>query len=111
MNRSKHTSDFTHQKTQSRTKEPAKRTAKDSVFTDLFQNPKYLLQLYQTLHPEDVSVTEADIHNVTIKNILLDQRYNDLGFCVDDRLVILTETQTGIPVLFRRVFRRSRLQP
>ena len=111
MSRNKPTSDFTHRKTQSRTKGNAKRTAKDSVFTDLFQNPKYLLQLYRTLHPEDASVTEADIHNITIKNILLDQCYNDLGFCVDDRLVILTETQTGIPVLFRRIFRRSRLQP
>lgn len=31
----------------------AKRTAKDSVFTNLFGIPKYLLQLYQALHPED----------------------------------------------------------
>jgi hypothetical protein len=32
----------------------AKRTAKDSVFVDLFKDKKYLLQLYKTLHPEDV---------------------------------------------------------
>ena len=30
-----------------------KHTAKDSVFCDLFKIPKYLLQLYQALHPED----------------------------------------------------------
>lgn len=34
----------------------ARRTAKDSVFCDLFRDKRYLLQLYQALHPED---TEA----------------------------------------------------
>jgi hypothetical protein len=35
-----------------------KRTAKNSVFLDLFQDKKNLLQLYQTLHPEDTEATE-----------------------------------------------------
>lgn len=74
--------------------EVAKRTAKDSVFTDLFQDPKYLLQLYRALHPEDVDVTEQSISNVTIKNILLDQCYNDLGFCIGEKLVVLVEAQS-----------------
>ena len=39
----------------------AKRTVKDSVFTDLFGNVKYLLQLYQSLHPEDADVQETDL--------------------------------------------------
>ena len=30
-----------------------KRTVKDSVFTDLFAQKKYLIQLYRSLHPED----------------------------------------------------------
>ncbi len=47
----------------------AKYTVKDSVFTDLFKIPKYLLQLYQTLHPEDKESTEDSISNVTIKNV------------------------------------------
>ena len=51
----------------------AKHTAKDSVFTDLFAIPKYLLQLYQALHPEDREITEENISNVTIHNVLLDQ--------------------------------------
>ena len=34
-----------------------KRKIKDSVFTSLFQDKKYLLQLYQALHPEDCNVT------------------------------------------------------
>ena len=36
-----------------------KRTIRDSVFTSLFSNKKYLLQLYKVLHPED---TTADIY-------------------------------------------------
>ena len=39
----------------------AKYTAKDSVFTSLFREPKYLLQLYQALHPEDHEATEDSI--------------------------------------------------
>ena len=31
---------------------------------------------------------------MTIKNILLDQCYNDLGFCIGDKLVILVEAQS-----------------
>lgn len=46
----------------------AKYTAKDSLFTDLFRDPKYLLQLYQALHPEDHEATEESISNVTITN-------------------------------------------
>ncbi len=41
-----------------------KRKIKDSLFTDLFQDKKYLLQLYKTLHPKDEDVTEDDIKNV-----------------------------------------------
>ena len=74
---------------------PAKYTAKDSVFTDLFGNKKYLLQLYQALHPEDTETTEESIHSVTLKNILLDQSYNDLGFQVGSRLVVLVEAQAS----------------
>ena len=44
-----------------------KRTIKDSVFTDLFQDKKYLLQLYKALHPEDTDVTENDLNDITSK--------------------------------------------
>lgn len=72
----------------------AKRTVKDSVFRDLFGNKRYLRELYLTLHPEDPDVPESVFRNVTIKNILLDQMYNDLGFTVRDRLLILAEAQS-----------------
>ena len=57
-----------------------KRKIKDSVFTDLFKNKKYLLQLYQALHPEDLDTTEDDIDDITLKHVLVDTEYNDLGF-------------------------------
>ncbi|MCM1282819.1 MAG: hypothetical protein NC180_06520 [Muribaculaceae bacterium] len=71
-----------------------KRKIKDSVFTNLFQDKKYLLCLYKALHPEDSDVTEDDIKDVTIKHILVDADYNDLGFSVGDRLVVLVESQS-----------------
>lgn len=67
---------------------------KDSVFTNLFQDKKYLLQLYKALHPEDCNVTEDEIADVTIKHILVDADYNDLGFSIGNRLMILVESQS-----------------
>lgn len=72
----------------------AKRTAKNSVFLDLFQNKNYLLKLYKTLHPEDTTATEDSLTDVTIKNVLTDNFYNDLGFIVDNKLMILMEAQS-----------------
>ena len=73
----------------------AKYTAKDSVFTSIFREPKYLLQLYQALHPEDHDATEDSIKNVTITNVLLDQYYNDVGFQIGEKIVILVEQQSS----------------
>jgi len=71
-----------------------KRKAKDSVFIDLFGNKKYLLQLYQALHPEDTQAKEDDLTIVTIKNILTEGMYNDLGFLLGEKLIILVESQS-----------------
>ena len=71
-----------------------KRKIKDSVFTNLFQDKKYLLQLYQALHPEDVAVTEDDLADITLKHVLVDADYNDLGFSVGSRLMVLVESQS-----------------
>ena len=72
----------------------AKRTAKNSVFLDLFQNKSYLLKLYKTLHPEDITATEDSLTDVTIENVLTDNLYNDLGFIVNNKLMILIEAQS-----------------
>lgn len=71
----------------------AKHTIKDSVFTDLFQDKKYLIQLYRTLHPEDQDTTEEQLSDITIHNIMTNDVYNDVGFMVGEKLLILTEAQ------------------
>ncbi len=73
----------------------AKRTAKNSVFLDLFQDKKNLLALYKTLHPEDTDATEDTLDIVTIDNVLTDNLYNDLGIMVgNNRLLLLLEAQS-----------------
>ncbi len=74
----------------------AKRTAKNSVFLDLFQDKKNLLKLYKTLHPEDADATEDTLDIVTIDNVLTDNLYNDLGIMVgNNRLLLLLEAQAS----------------
>lgn len=68
--------------------------AKDTVFRDVFSNPRYTLQLYKVFHPEDTETTIDDIKNVTINNILTTDIYNDLGFMVGERIIIMTEAQS-----------------
>ena len=74
----------------------AKRTAKNSVFLDLFQDKKNLLKLYKTLHPEDTEATEDTLDIVTIDNVLTDNLYNDLGIMAGkNRLLLLLESQSS----------------
>ena len=73
--------------------EVAKHTIKDSIFTNLFQDKKYLIQLYKALHPEDTEVTEDELSDITIHNIMTNDVYNDVGFMVGEKLLILTEAQ------------------
>ena len=75
-----------------------KRSVKDSVFTLMFREPKYALQLYQALHPDDKDVTEADCKVVTLENILTVGQFNDLGLLVRDMLLLLTEAQSTFSV-------------
>lgn len=72
----------------------ARRKIKDSIFGNLFSYKENLLWLYRDLHPEDTTVTEDDITDVTIDNIMVDKMYNDLGFTVGDRLILLVEAQS-----------------
>lgn len=77
-----------------RGRDTAKYTAKDSVFTNLFRDRKYLLQLYQALHPEDTTATEEALTDITINNVFVNGQYNDLGFMVNGKLMILAEAQS-----------------
>ena len=71
-----------------------KHNIKDTVFRDLFSNPKYLLKMYQALHPEDISATESDLEIITLQSIFTNGIYNDLGFMARDRLMIMVEAQS-----------------
>lgn len=72
----------------------AKHTVKDSLFTNLFKEKKYLIQLYRAIHPEDKKTTEEDLKDVTVSNVLVNDIYNDIGFRVGSTLVILVEGQS-----------------
>lgn len=80
-----------------------KHTIKDSVFTSLFKDKKYLIQLYRALHPEDMKSTEDDLKDVTVSNVLVDDIYNDIGFTVGSTLLILIEVQSTwtVNIIFR----------
>lgn len=72
----------------------AKRNIKDCVFTNMFGDKKYLIQMYKALHPEDTETTENDLNIVTLENVLVNDLYNDLGFTVEKKLICLVEAQS-----------------
>ena len=72
-----------------------KRNTKDSVFTHLFSIPKYQLELYKTLHPEDTDVCEADIDTITLGCVVASHEHNDLGILVKDTLMLFVEAQSS----------------
>ncbi len=74
--------------------EKVKGTVKDSIFCNLFKIKKYLLQLYQALHPEDNRMTEEGLKNVTINHVFTNSIYNDLCFIAGERLIIMVEAQS-----------------
>ena len=72
-----------------------KRRSKDSVFVSLFTDKNYVLQLYQELYPDDRDVTVDDISIKTLEAVMVNTLYNDLGFVVKDRFVVLVEAQSA----------------
>ena len=67
---------------------------RDSVFRHLFLEPKYALQLYRILHPEDTTATEADISYLTITKEITNGIRNDLGMYIGGKFLIMIEAQT-----------------
>lgn len=72
-----------------------KRNVKDSVFCDLFNDPESQLEVYRLLHPEDENIRLTDFKTVTINTAITNQLYNDLGFMVRNKLLILVEAQSS----------------
>lgn len=71
-----------------------KGNVKDSIFCNLFRIKKYLLQLYQALHPEDAGMTEEGLKNITINHVFTNGIYNDLCFTAGGRLILMLEAQS-----------------
>ncbi len=71
----------------------AKGKIKDSIFTNLFGQKRYMRELYLALHPED-SISEDELKTVTLENVLVDDIYNDLGFLAKDTLITMVEAQS-----------------
>lgn len=67
---------------------------KDSVFTKLFSDKANLKELYATLHQDADNITEDDIELVSLQNVIAQKQYNDLGMCVNGKLIILLEAQS-----------------
>jgi hypothetical protein len=75
--------------------ETTKRNSKDSVFVDWFSDMSYVFRLYQDLHPEDKEAKLEDVEIRTLESTFVNTRYNDLGFVVGDKLVLLVEAQSS----------------
>ena len=77
----------------SKDEEKLKRAGKDSIFIDLFHQPKYALELAKALNPS-MELTENDIEFVTLHSVLMIRPYNDLGLLVKENLLICSEAQS-----------------
>lgn len=75
--------------------ETTSRLSKNNVFVDFFSQKKNVYQLYNELHPEDNDVKIDDICMMTLESVLVNTLYNDLGFRVKNRYIIMVEAQSG----------------
>ena len=82
------------------------RQSKNSVFVDFFNNEAHILQMYKELHPEVTDITIDDITIDTLESIIVNTLYNDLGFLVKDRYVLLVEAQStwNVNIALRMLF-------
>lgn len=71
------------------------RRLKDSVFTALFGEIKYLRQLYAVLVDDQKEYRDEDFKILTLENVLAPDVYNDLGFMAGNQLLVLVEEQSS----------------
>ena len=75
--------------------EKANKKYQDTVFVDLFGRKEYSVELVNALCGTEYM--QEDILNVTLKQLLFCDRYNDLAFLTkDNRLIVLIEHQATI---------------
>ena len=79
---------------------PMKGKVKDkvhcSLFENLFMDQARVLRLYKSLHKEDKDISVDDIKIINLRNdeAFTNKQYNDLGFLVRDRLIVMVEAQS-----------------
>ncbi len=71
-----------------------KREIKDSIFSALVKEKKWLREVYLSLYPEDTLVKEEDIKLIKLENVFINGMYNDLSFRVREKLIIFMECQS-----------------
>ena len=71
-----------------------KYAVKDSVFTLLFSDIKNIRKLYQSLHDDSDNYSDEDFKIITLENVFINAPYNDLGFTVKNKVIILAEAQS-----------------
>lgn len=86
--------DIVHHDTR-RAESTPNRCIMNSVFVDLFSIPAYRLDAYKALHPEDAEARAEDIRLVTLKAVMTNHIYNDLGFTFKNKWVYLIEAQSS----------------
>lgn len=67
---------------------------KDTLFSLLVKEKKFLLGIYKSIHPEDETAGEEDVELVNIEPLFFRTVYNDLAILVRKRLLILIEDQS-----------------
>ena len=71
-----------------------KRSYKDSLFRDIFNNVKRLPEVYESLEGETAEI--GDIRLTTMDEIFFDSEKNDVSFIVKDRHIVLLEHQSTV---------------
>lgn len=67
---------------------------KDTLFSLIVKERKFLLEIYKSIHPEDVTAGEEDVELVNIEPLFFRTVYNDMAILVRKRLLILIEDQS-----------------
>ena len=73
----------------------ANREFKDSVFTKLFGEATELISLYNAVSGGNFP-SNTPIKIATLEDILYKDRYNDIAFVLEDKVVVLIEHQSTI---------------
>ena len=71
-----------------------RRNVRDSVFRAIITKPKYLLELYRSLHPEDTTIREDELRLVDKDNVFIGGVIHDCCFLVREEKAIFIEVQS-----------------